>query len=338
MPYYDLPEEQLRQYAPLLEEPSDLDAFWARTLEESRKLAVAPSFQPVSTGLALVETVDVRYSGFGGEPVRAWLRVPRGAREKLPAVVRYQGYGGGRGLAHEVDLWALAGFASLVMDTRGQGSGWSPGDTSDPSGSGPSHPGFMTRGIRDPATYYYRRVFTDAVLAIDAVRYHPLVDGKRVAVTGASQGGGISLAVAGLVPDIAAVMADVPFLCDFPRATWVSPSDPYGEIVRYLKVHRDQVREVFSTLSYFDCAILAKRASAPALFSVSLMDQICPPSTVYAAYNHYAGPKEMVEYAYNDHEGGLGFQEAVQLKWLPARLAAGRVVDAEPAVAADGRQ
>jgi cephalosporin-C deacetylase len=323
VPYYDLPEEQLRDYAPDLDEPSDLDAFWARTLEESRKLAVPPNFEPVATGLALVETADVTYSGFGGEPVRAWLHMPRGAREGLPAVVRYQGYGGGRGLAHEVGLWALAGFASLVTDTRGQGSAWSPGDTPDPAGSGPAHPGFMTRGIGDPATYYYRRVFTDAAMAIDAVRSHPLVDAKRVAVTGASQGGGVSLAVAALVPDLAAVMADVPFLCDFRRATWVAPSDPYGEIVRYLKVHRDQVQRIFSTLAYFDCATLAKRATAPALFSVSLMDQICPPSTVYAAYNHYAGPKEMVEYQFNDHEGGLGFQEAVQLKWLRSLFGSG---------------
>ena len=123
-------------------------------------------------------------------------------------------------------------------------------------------------------------------------------------MTGGSQGGGISIAVAALVPDIAAAMPDVPFLSDFPRAITFVDSDPYGEIVRYLKAHRDHVERALATLSYFDVAILGRRASAPALFSVGLMDLICPPSTVYAAFNAYGGPKEIREYPFNDHEGG----------------------------------
>jgi cephalosporin-C deacetylase len=117
--------------------------------------------------------------------------------------VQYQGYGGGRGLAHQEVLFGLAGFAHLVMDTRGQGSTWSPGDTLDPDDPGdPSHPGFMTRGILDPARYYYRRLFTDAVRAIEAVRSHPDVDPSRVAISGGSQGGGMALAAAALSDDL----------------------------------------------------------------------------------------------------------------------------------------
>jgi cephalosporin-C deacetylase len=237
-------------------------------------------------------------------------------------VVEYIGYGGGRGLPHERVLYAGAGYAHLFMDTRGQGSTWLPGDTPDPGATGaPAHPGFMTQGILDPATYYYRRVFTDAVRAVEAVRTFDFVDSGRVAVAGGSQGGAITLAAASLLPDVAAAMPDVPFLSDFPRATTLIDSDPYGEIVRYLKTHRDQVERVLTTLSYFDVAILGRRASAPALFSVGLMDAICPPSTVYAAYNAYGGPKEIREYPYNDHEGGQGFHEVEKLRWLAARFA-----------------
>jgi cephalosporin-C deacetylase len=60
----------------------------------------------------------------------------------------------------------------------------------------------------------------------------------------------------------------------------------------------------------------AKRASAPALFSVALMDQVCPPSTVYAAYHAYGGPKDIVVYPFNDHEGGLSHQRLAQINWL----------------------
>ena len=88
------------------------------------------------------------------------------------------------------------------------------------------------------------------------------------------------LAVAGLVPDLLAVMPDVPFLCHFRRALEVSETNPYEEITRYLSVRRQTVDQVFSTLSYFDAVNFAKRANAPALFSVALRDLTCPPSTV----------------------------------------------------------
>ena len=189
----------------------------------------------------------------------------------------------------------------------------------DPLGA-PAHPGFMTRGILDPATYYYRRVFADAVRAVETVRSHPAVDPGRVAVTGTSQGGGLSIAVAGLVEGLVGVMPDVPFLCDFPRAIILSDDDPYEEVVRYLKAHRDHVDRATRTLAYFDGAILGSRATAPALFSVGLMDHVCPPSTVYAAFNRYGGPKDIREYAFNDHEGGESFQRDAQLRWLAERL------------------
>ncbi len=322
MALYDLPIEQLRRYTPQPAEPADFDAFWQRTLLEARGYELQASFSSVETGLRMVETFDVTFSGFGGSTVRGWLHLPRLREARLPTVVQFQGYGGGRGLAHEHVLYAVAGYAHLVMDTRGQESSWAPGDTPDPDDHGePSHPGFMTRGILDPESYYYRRVFTDAVRAVEAVRQHPAVDPGRVAISGGSQGGGIALAVAGLVPDLLAVAPDVPFLCDFGRAITLSDRDPYAEIVRYLKSHRDHVEPVLRTLAYFDGTSMARRAGAPALFSVGLMDEICPPSTVYAAYNHYAGPKEIVEYPFNDHEGGAGFHDRTKLAWLADHMA-----------------
>jgi cephalosporin-C deacetylase len=47
------------------------------------------------------------------------------------------------------------------------------------------------------------------------------------------------------------------------------------------------------------------------------MDEVCPPSTVYAAYNRYAGPKQMRIWHYNGHEGGgPGFSPDAALRWL----------------------
>jgi cephalosporin-C deacetylase len=153
-----------------------------------------------------------------------------------------------------------------------------------------------------------------------AVRSHPGVDPTRVAVTGGSQGGGIAIAVGGLMPDVAAVMPDVPFLSDFARAITITDKDPYPEIARYLKAHRDHSERVLRTLGYMDVAALGRRATAAALFSVGLMDEICPPSTVYAAFNEYGGPKQIVEYPFNDHEGGAGFHDVAKIRWLANRF------------------
>jgi cephalosporin-C deacetylase len=323
MPRTDMSAADLRAYAPSLPEPPDLAGFWAESLARARQHPVAARFTAVSSGLTAFSSHDVTFAGYGGAAVRGWLHLPRSwaqGHDPLPAVVQYQGYGGGRGLVQENTFWAAAGYAHLIMDTRGQGSGWSAGDTPDPDGSAPAQPGYLTRGITDPATYYYRRVFVDAVRAIEAARSHPAVDPGRIAITGASQGGGITIAVAGLVPDLAAAMPDVPFLADFRRAVDIAGTDPYAEIERYLACHRDQAETVFRTLSYFDAAVLGTRATAPALFSVAHMDQTCPPSTVYAAFNAYGGPKQICEYEFNDHEGGEIWQRVRQLNWLAARL------------------
>ena len=82
------------------------------------------------------------------------------------------------------------------------------------------------------------------------------------------------------------------------------------------EIHRDQIDTVFNTLSYFDGLNFAVRAKAQALFSVGLMDLTCPPSTVFAAFNHYAGPKKINVWTYNDHEGGEAFQAVEKIKFL----------------------
>ncbi|MFF2361305.1 acetylxylan esterase [Streptomyces sp. NPDC058122] len=321
MALFDLPLDELRSYRSASTEPEDFDSFWARTLKEAREHDLAARFEPVGIPLKTVAVHDVTFAGFGGHPIKGWLTVPAWANSPLPTVVEFIGYGGGRGLPHTHLLWASAGFAHFVMDTRGQASVWGGGDTPDPVGSAPAFPGFMTRGIEDPETYYYRRLFTDAVRAVEAARSHPLVDPARVAALGGSQGGGITIAVGGLVPDLVAVAPDVPFLCDFPRATTLTDRAPYREIGNYLKTHRGRTEQAWRTLSYFDGVHFAARGRAPALFSAALEDQTCPPSTVFAAFNAWGNAdKEIEVYDFNDHEGGGPYQQAAQLRWLPGRV------------------
>jgi cephalosporin-C deacetylase len=196
---FDLPLSELEVYRPDVAVPDDFDQFWGEQLAAAALHPVAARFEPVATRLSTVDVFDVSFVGHGGSEIRGWLLLPRHRTGPLPAIVEYIGYGGGRGLSHESLLWSSAGYAHFRMDTRGQGSGWSTGASSDPQDPGdPAVPGFMTRGIRRPETYYYVRLIVDAVRAVAAVRGHEAVDSTRVAVAGASQGGGLAVAAANL--------------------------------------------------------------------------------------------------------------------------------------------
>jgi cephalosporin-C deacetylase len=307
----------LKNYRPERYEPADFDSFWQSTLTEARVYPLNAQFEPVDYGLKAQETFDVTFAGFGGQPIKGWLLLPRQCSGRLPCIVEYIGYGGGRGFPTDWLLWTSVGYAHLIMDTRGQGSAWQKGDTPDNgAGGNPFHPGFMTQGVLDPHTYYYRRVFTDAVRAVEAARAHPSINPQLIAVTGGSQGGGITIAAAALIPDIQIAMPEVPFLCHYRRATELVDTYPYQEISNYLNSHRDQVDQVFHTLSYFDGVNLATRAEAASLFSAGLMDMVCPPSTVYAAFNYWNGPKQMRTYTYNGHEGGGDFHTIEKIKFV----------------------
>ncbi|MDU0348734.1 acetylxylan esterase [Actinomyces sp. MRS3W] len=326
MSHFDLPLEELEHYSPELPEPEDLDAFWERTLTENPFDPDSVTAVAVDTPLVTHRVDDVTFGGYAGDPIRAWLRIPADATGPLPTIVEFLGMGGGRGMPQDNLMWSAAGYAHLVMDTRGQGSHWgSGGHTPDPHGTGPAAAGFATHGLEHPDEYLYRRLFVDAHHAVEAVSILPEVDPTRITVTGVSQGGGLAIAAAALNHRVIAAMPDVPFMCAFPRALGLTDDAPYADVAQYLAVHRDDEEAVHHTLAYFDCALLGRRATCPALFSTGLMDMTCPPSTVFAARNRWgqASPQPPAQpdirvYPFNGHEGGESYQWREQVAWLAA--------------------
>lgn len=337
MPTVDLPLDQLRIYRSATVEPPGFDAFWQDTVDAVRQAPLAPVFTPVENLLPLIDSFDVSFSGFDGARINGWLHLPAGHSDggTLPVIVQFIGYSGGRGLVQQDTRWAQAGYAHFIMDSRGQGYGGILGETPDPhpSAGGVAYPGLMTRGLGSREDYYYRRLYVDAFRAIEAAQAGPGVDPEKVVLAGMSQGGGLALAAAGLaagrLSGVRAVLADVPFLQDFPRALAVAARGPYPELVAFLARHRDQAGRALEVLNYFDGVHLARRATAPALYSVALLDDVCPASTVFASYNAYgtaAGQspdKDIEVYPFNNHEGGDEHQWVRQLGYLRDLFGAG---------------
>lgn len=315
----DLSESELWSYRSSAIEPDSFDAFWSGALADVAQYPLDVRATEVD-GATTLRTWDVEFAGADGAPIRGWYSVPRDAAGPLPTVVQYVGYGGGRGHLLENLVWASSGFAHFVMDNRGQGSSHRAGSTPDPAGRTASIPGQLTSGLDAPSNHFYRRLFVDAVRAIDASLHFETSDPARLAVVGGSQGGAMSLAAGALSPTPSAVVAFVPFLSDIRRAVDLTDQLPYREISDYLSTHRRSVDEAFRTLSYFDGVHFARRAHAPAWFSSALEDRTCPPSTVFGSFHAYAAEKHMTVWPFNGHIGGGVEDEADAIAFLRARL------------------
>lgn len=322
MPSIDFPLAKLVDYRPALTAPDDFDDFWRETLAECRRDDLAPVVEPLEYPLAGVRAHRLSYAGYHGHRIHGLYLLPAAADNRpAPTLIVYHGYSGGAGLVHQHLPWVMLGCGVIAVDTRGQG-----GETGDPEGySGGSSMGWMTQGILNPRDYYYRRAYCDCVRAVDFAHTRPELDNSKLAVTGGSQGGGLSLAVAGLDPRVLVALPDVPFLCHFDRALDIALAGPYQELQRYAAKYPRHLPAMLQTLAYHDGMNLASRINPACrmLWSVGLWDDVCPPSTVYAAYNHCPATVKQIEiYPYNKHEGGGGEQVERKLAFLKEALEA----------------
>jgi cephalosporin-C deacetylase len=304
MPSIDMPLEQLRQYKPSLYRESDFDEFWDSTINEAISQPFNAELIPYDLPAEGLQCYAVRFDGFKGGRIAGWYVRPT-SRGKFPGVCIYHGYSGRGPRPLDMVAYASQGMCVLSMDCRGQNGQSQDAAVVDEG----QHSGWMTKGIRHPKQYYFRYVYADAVRALQLLARRDEVDETRIAVTGGSQGGALSLAASALSDIPILSLPDVPFLCDFRRGIAICNAGPYPEIPSFLKSFPQLHDQAIRTLSYCDNMNLAPRIQCRTVIANSLWDDICPPSTIFAAYNHISAEKHMEIYPFHKHETPYEHQE-----------------------------
>lgn len=314
MPLVDKPLPELLKYEGRNPRPADFDAYWDAALEEMRatdsqvELIRTKEIDPPHA-----DCFDLWFTGVGGSRVHAKYLRPKKLERPAPAILEFHGYSGNVGDWIGKLAWVSQGFAVAALDCRGQG-----GLSQDlASISGPTLRGHIIRGLSDPdpRKLAFRQMFLDTAQLARIVAALDEVDAERIAATGGSQGGALTLACAALAPEVKKAAATFPFLCDYQRVWEMDQAQhAYEELKTYFRQfdprHEREV-EIFTKLGYIDVQHLAPRIKGEVMMSVGLMDNICPPSTQFAAYNKITAPKHYVIYPDYGHEGLPGNSDLV---------------------------
>jgi cephalosporin-C deacetylase len=313
---FDVPLEQCKLYQGINPRPADFDAFWDRGMEEMN--LVFPEVEMVRAEFRArgAECFHLYFTGVGWARIHAKFLRPAKSAGPHPAVLMFHGYSCDSGDWSDKLAYVSQGFSVAAMDVRGQG-----GLSQDRSVvDGSTLHGHFVRGLEDalrgePEKMLFRQVFLDTAELAKIVMEMPDVDADHVGVTGWSQGGALTVACAALVPRIRRAAPVYPFLSDYQRVWEMDlAKDAYNELKEYFRwanpLHLNEAT-VFETLGYIDIQHLAPRIKADVLWSIGLMDQICPPSTQFAAYNKITSDKRMDIYPDFVHEHIRGANDRI---------------------------
>lgn len=290
--------------APSAPKPDDFDAFWKAKIEQLKSIPENAQVEPADSGNPNVEYLKVRLDNINGTHVYGQLARPK-TEGKFPALLLVQ-YAGVYGLpkANVVNRAAQGWLALNIMAHD------LPFDQPEAfykeQMNGPLKD-YVTIGFADRETSYFLRMYLGCYRAADYLTERPEWDGRTLVVTGTSQGGQQTLITAGLHPKITAMLANVPGGCDV-TGPEVGRAGGFPYWANQAKWNHNP--KILETGRYFDCVNFASRIHCPAMVSCGLIDQTCPPSGVFAAFNQIQGPKRAIVMVNSDHHGTHNAQAA----------------------------
>jgi cephalosporin-C deacetylase len=315
MAVVDMPLEELKLYQGKNPCPADFDAFWEKSLAEMNSVNPKPAITKADFKCSFADCFDMYFTGVNDAKIYAKLLKPKN-KTKCPAFLSFHGYTGSSHQWSEYLAYVAQGFVVAALDCRGQGG--KSQDTTQTFGN--TFHGHIIRGLEgSPENLAFRQMYLDTAMLAKIVAGLDEVDENRMTAMGGSQGGGLTLACAALVPGIKKAAPMFPFLCDYKRV-WEMDlgTDAYIEIKNYFRrfdpQHKNE-EQIFTKLGYIDIQHLAKRIKAEILIGIGLRDDICPPSTQFAAYNKLKCKKQMLIYPDFGHENLPGFND-IAFQWL----------------------
>jgi cephalosporin-C deacetylase len=269
-------------------------------------------FKPFDYPSAIADYFELTFTSTKGARIYAKFLKPKSVVGKIPAVLLFHGLSGCSQEWSTLLPYVSQGFAVAALDCRGQG-----GLSADVGGMiGTTYSTPFTRGLDDePEELLCRDLFLDTAMLARIVMGLDYVDEGRVAATGGSQGGALTVACAALVPEIKLCAPVYPYLSDYKRVWEMDLDQGAYEGLKYYFRHFDprheREEEIFTKLGYIDIQFLAPRIRAKVLMATGLRDTICPPSTQFAAYNKITSEKEVIIYPDYGHEGLKGHNDIV---------------------------
>ncbi len=318
MPSYEMPLEKMETYMGTNPCPEDFNQFWDNALQELQEAEQNQNIEliPATFQTSFAECYDLYFVGVRNARIHAKIVMPKN-KKNCKAVLQFHGYGGNAGNWIEKLAYAAEGFVVAAIDCRGQ-SGLSE-DAGNINGN--TFHGHIIRGLLDkPENMLMRHIFLDTVQLSHIIMDMPQVDAAQVSVMGGSQGGGLSLACAALEPRIVKAAIDYPFLCDYKRVWELNQTvdGAYSELRTFFRdfdpLHKNEAK-YFEQLGYIDAHNLATRIKAKTIMAITLMDEICPPSTQFAAFNNISSEKEKFVYPDFSHEY-IPFHADITFKFL----------------------
>ena len=279
---------------PAVPEPADFDAFWQAKIEELQAVPMNAVLEPKESKNARVELSRIQLDNIRGTKVYghfarpiASSTQPAQAKLKRPALLVVQW----AGVYPLEPAWAVdranEGWIVLNISVHDK-----PADRDEAFYKALNEgelKSYTSIGAEDRETSYFLRMYLACYRAVDYLASREDWDGKTLVVAGSSQGGQQAIVTAGLHPKVTAILANVPSGCD--SNAMVAGRAPGFPGWQWKK---GDTQKIMKTSQYFDAIYFASRVRVPTLIGMGLIDTVCPPTGIFAAYNSLKGRRELV--------------------------------------------
>jgi len=283
------------QIKPTTTEPADFDKFWDDGKAQLAKLPIDAKFESLpdySTPAVDVFQVSFQNVGTGTSRVSriyGILAIPKSTNpsQKFSALLSVPG----AGIRPYRGLINLAERGIITLQIGIHGIPVTMDQSVYDNLAAGSLNRYMLYNLDNKETYYYRRVFLGCLRANDFLTSLQQYDGKNLGVIGGSQGGALAIMTAALDSRVKALAVSYPALADLTGYVF-GRAGGWHHVFKGEDANR--VKDKIEVSKYYDTVNFARRVKVAGIYSWGFNDEVCPPTSMYAAYNQITAPKKLL--------------------------------------------